>query len=133
MSKRDEIKVMVGDFVEKLTKKMREAANEAVDLAFTDGEGDGADEEQLAPPKKPRKTLRSARAVRALPAPSSSGAVSVADVVSVVKANPGCNGATLASELGKPKWVIAKPLAEALAAGKIRKNGSGRGLSYTAR
>lgn len=129
MSKRDEIKEYVDTFVAGLTKRMREAANEAVDLAFGDGEGEAA---PAAPAKRPRKTLRSARAVRALPPPTSSGAVSVADVVGVVKANPGCNGGTIVRELGKPRHAVLKPIAEAIATGKIRKNGSGRGLTYTA-
>lgn len=129
MSKQEELKEYVAGFVEGLVKRMRAAAHETVDLTF---DADGGGESAPAPAKKQRKTLRSARAVRALPSPSSSGAVSVADVVGVVRANPGCNGGTLMRELGKPRHAILKPLAEAIATGKIRKNGSGRGLTYTA-
>lgn len=126
MSKRDEIREYVTKFTEGFVKLLREAAHETVDLTFDEGDG-----ERPAAAKKPRKTLRSARAVKALPT-ASSNAVTVADVVSVVKANPGCNGGTIGRELGKPRHAFLRPLAEAVALGKVRKNGSGRGLTYTA-
>lgn len=126
MSKREELKEHVRKMVDGLVVLMRDAAKEAVDAAFAEGE-----EPEAAQAAKPRKTLRSARAVRALPA-SSSGAVTVASIVDVVRRNPGCNGGTIGRELGKPRHAILRPLAEAIATGKIRKNGSGRGLTYTA-
>lgn len=128
MSKREELKEHVRKMVDGLVVLMRDAAKEAVDAAFAEGE-----ETETAPaPSKPRKTMRSARAVRALPA-ASSGAVTVAMIVDVVRRNPSCNGGTIGRELGKPRHTILKPLSEAVATGKIRKNGSGRGLTYTAR
>lgn len=129
MSRREKIEAIIQDCVGKLAKEIRAAAHEAVDAAMADDDGESP---EVAPPKKPRKTLRAARAVRALPPPASSGGVTVADVVGVVKAHPGCNGGTIVKELGKPRWSVLKPIAEALATGKIRKSGSGRGLSYTA-
>jgi hypothetical protein len=117
----------VTDFVKAFTAKLREAGHESVDAMFDEG----SDEPVAAPAKAPSKTLRSARSARALPA-SSSGAVTIASIVEVVKRNPGCNGGTIVRELGKPRHAILRPLAEAVATGKIRKNGSGRGLTYTA-
>lgn len=131
MSKRDEIKEYVNKFAEGFVKLLREAAHETVDATFSAEDGEATPAPKVTSTRR-AKAVRGGRSPRALPA-SSNGDVTVATIVDVVKKNPGCNGAVIASALGKPRWSLAKPIAEAIALGKVKKNGNGRGLTYTAR
>ena len=61
MSKREEIKAYVNDFVEGLTKRMRAAAIEGVDIAFQNGEAVVA---AMAAKRGRAKALWTTRSVR---------------------------------------------------------------------
>lgn len=129
MSKRDEIKEYVNKFAEGFVKLLREAAHETVDATFAAEDGDATPAPKVTSTRR-AKAVRGAKAPRALPA--ANGAITVAMIVDAVRRNPGCDGSVIGSELGKPRWAIKKPLAEAIALGKVRKTGNGRGVSYTA-
>ena len=127
MSKREEIKAYVNDFVEGLTKRMRAAAIEGVDIAFQNGE---AEVEAMAAKRGRAKALRTTRSVRALPPPS--GDVTTSEVLAAVKANQGSRCEVIAGHIGKTAKQIKQPLSELVATGRVKKSGNGRGTTYTA-
>ena len=132
MSKRDEIKEYVANFVEGFTKLLRQAGHETVDNIFAaeDVDADGA-----PPPKLLKgKAKRMARAPKRSngTADKQNGASLQADVLAIVKANPGTNAVAVAKQIGTSPWTARAALRDLISRGKVRKNGAGAGTSYTA-
>jgi hypothetical protein len=130
MSKQEEIKDYVGKFVEGLTKKIRDAVHETVDAAFADG-GD-APEAEPAPAPRARKTQKAPRAPAKQAAPDATSADSK-QVLSVIKANPGCNGGLIKRQTGLEQWRLGRALKDLASMGTIKKSGNGRGTTYSTR
>lgn len=125
MSKREEIQEMVSDFVVKLTKKMREAGVEAVNLAFGDD-----DESAPAPAKNGRKVLRAATAVRSLPP---HGTNDYSDVLAAIRSLPHHRSDQIAATMGKTGKDIRPAIVALVKSKQIKKSGSGRATTYTVR
>lgn len=130
MSKREEIKQACSAFTDKLMKLMRESAAEVLEQAFADDSEDADEAPATAPARKARRPRRArTEPVAAEPA---SGSVQKR-LLTAIRSNPGCDGGTIAQELGMKPWQFRPVLNDLVITGAVKKTGNGRGTRYSPR
>lgn len=129
MSKREELKDYVKKMVDGLVVRMRDAAKEAVDVAFTGS----PDELELAAAPAPKLLKGKARRVaRAASNGAGNGAGSYDDVLEAIRANPGSGSSEIARHTGRNPKEMRAALIALDRTRAIKKHGNGRGTTYTA-
>lgn len=133
MTKREEIHALVTTFVNELTTKLSEAAHEAVDLAY--GDGDGAEPAPALAKARAPKRLEPGSRVKALPPArgGANGASYDAQILAFVRKQHSAGSAEIAASLGKTSVQIRPTLNQLVADRLLTKSGNGRATVYSVR
>jgi hypothetical protein len=129
-----DIRALVDSFVDQLTRRIRTAAVESVQMALLDGKASASSKGRRGrkPGPKPGPKPKAAKAGkrgRRTPAEIEAAKASIA---AYVKANPGCPMSDITDALGLDSITLRAQVNELLDAGSIRKEGKKRGTRYFA-